>query len=232
MQTDNGSQDIPVKLGNPKLHSFDKVNFFVTGFGSFGSIDDNPTSRLVEVIQIENEPRASILSRKKIQVSAEACKQYVSEVNELYQQMKVKESNSLFVVISFGVNAGADRINLEQMCYNNADFCIPDVLNFQPKRQRICQEMEIMEPLKCRIDLQAIQGNLSNGIQTHVIINNDPGTYICNYMYFSCSWKLSNPNLATLFIHVPLFSVISADQQTKCINEILGRIAKFYLAPP
>ena len=231
LQINNGPKNAPVKHDNPKPHSFEKVNFFLTGFGSFGSIDNNPTSHLVNVVHVSNEPRACILSTERIQVSVEACKQYAREISGLYEQTKAKETNCLFVVINFGVNAGSSLINLEQMCYNNADFCIPDVLNFQPRSQKICPTMELSEPFRCRIDLPAIHSKLTSANQNKAVINNDPGSYICNYMYFNCSWKLSSPDLVTLFIHVPLFSAMEANQQINCIDEILECIAELYLAP-
>jgi pyroglutamyl-peptidase len=206
-----------------------QISFILTGFGNFGGITDNPTSHLVKLVDIENEDRVTILSRQTVEVSTRGCLNFIEEIKNKLMFEHRTDNENLFIVVNFGVNGGSSDICLENSSYNKAHFSIPDAQNNQPRLEKICNEMDLDQEVKCKIDLNEVLNKLDEETRKYIKISSDPGRYICNYMYFNCSREFQRSDAVNLFVHVPLFTTMSCEMQVNSTNKLLSQIARFYL---
>ena len=104
--------------------------FYVTGFGKFGNILENPSSIVVRDLpnilsQQSSEGRPFHLKHSEIvTVSIEDCDEALERI---YANMHGCKSNAEHhVVINCGVADGRPGFDLENIGKNLKDFCIPD----------------------------------------------------------------------------------------------------------
>ena len=183
-----------------------KRRLLVTGFGKFNGVEDNPTTVLVNRLQGEN-------TRVNRQF-------HIFEVSTKAVDAELVAEEGLFC-IHLGVNSRALRVNLELNAYNNMDFRVPDEQGYSPTQCKICQDCELEDTLTTCIPLETLVCKLKDeGFSDDVEISNDPGRFLCNYVYY----KSLLVNRFALFVHVPPFSVMAEDKQYNFINILLNHI--------
>lgn len=231
-----------------------RKNLFITGFGSFGDIDANPTQQIVEYLGDEYFSIEGYDSYFNVlHVSTGGVDDYLEE-----REAGLKPGN---VNIHIGVHGTATKFALEMYCYNNKDFRIPDSSGKQPEKERIEPLMELDHPLMTDLNVTEICRNLRS--QGHdVAVSDDPGRYICNYIYFTSMVQQSNVSKKrgltleddegsavgsevaaagggddfgsdprsdrnkTIFIHVPPFEIIPKQQQVEFIKAAITLICR------
>ena len=105
------------------------------------------------------------------------------------------------------------------------DFTIPDNQGNQPQDDSIDKGEDMDHCHLCKIDIDKICTKLAEMGHT-CSQSTDAGKYMCNYIYY-CSQKefagadSDHKNTDVIFIHVPLFSEISKEDQVACINDFL-----------
>lgn len=190
--------------------------FVVTGFGSFGSVNENPTERFVKQLAV-----TSSLERLYVCDVLDVSSQYVDAwVERVHGQVQKdpKLRGSRLIFIHLGVCETANCFKLEEYAYNEANFRIPDVSGSQPRHQKIISDSDLGAPKKTRLRVHHIIQNLSKLYGRHsteiVRVSDDPGRYVCNYLYYkslvACENAVRNLqmnsgiDMCALFCHVPL----------------------------
>lgn len=106
---------------------FDQV--LLTGFKVFGGHEVNPTQLIAEYFM--EHPRKGV-SCSVVEVTVKDVDAYISKTKEKVMCSKGQKILNLH----FGV--GPNTVyKLEQLCYNNKDFGIPDNEGYQPRKQLI-----------------------------------------------------------------------------------------------
>ncbi|ETW03614.1 hypothetical protein H310_05018 [Aphanomyces invadans] len=188
------------------------VKIIVTGFGKFGNIVDNPTTKLVELLK--DDP--NVHETHVLEVSADG----VRAALEPMWQHAAENADEPTVFLHMGVNAGGKQIDLEQFGYNLANFGIPDergwVANNETITENEAASLETSLPLEKLLAHCTEQG-------CKMAISNDPGRYICNYTYFlSLSQTKGRPNHYALFVHVPSFTVQPQEEQLHAVKTLVA----------
>ena len=220
-------------------------NLYITGFGSFGDIEANPTQQIVEYLQEEDFGIDGYdCSFNVLHVSTGGVDDYLDE-----REACVKPGN---INVHIGVHGKATRFALEKFCYNNKDFRIPDSSGKQPEKEPIDASMELDASLMTDFNVTDIKKKLS-GRGFDVEVSDDPGRYICNYIYFTSSQQqarilITSDTAAasdvgsadqdfsidasadeknkTVFIHVPPFDMIPKQTQIEFVKAALDLLCK------
>ncbi|CAH0481404.1 unnamed protein product [Peronospora belbahrii] len=198
-----------------------KRDVYVTGFGKFGDILDNPTTFLVQkLVEHQNVTEAHVLN-----VSAASCVKALADV-----YTRAEERGRPCIFLHFGVSSIACSLKLEQVGYNIADFQIPDEQGYVAKNEVIHKG----EPnnISTQVPLEEMLMILKT-IHPKVTISTDPGRYVCNYVYYrSLVWvkhhevtKGGQSKHFALFVHVPKLDVMSFDHQITLASKIVDIVA-------
>ena len=214
-------------------------SLFVTGFGAFSGVEDNPSKHIVQELKNSGFCCGNFqqIHFSILEVSVEHCSQIHAKFAETGGQ------NSVFVHI--GVDSKAKSVKLEQCAYNNMTFRVPDVCGYQPQDVKICSESTLDCPIYTELPLSKIcedlnvtypDGSISTGGDDDaadkvslVQLSQDPGRYLCNYTYYQAlqHQKSAGRPIYALFVHVPPFDVIPQERQVALVRSLLERIASF-----
>ena len=223
--------------------------FVVTGFGPFHGMPINPTMLLVQRLEKELDTLSStknieIIKTIILETSVDAVRR---EMDEIYAQICVEVTSCHVVFLHLGVNYIGKRFQLEKCAYNDATFRVPDERGYQPQGACIlegssCSKTAKRKALhlfgKCSetsLALDEICNMLEMGSNAQpVCISNDPGRFVCNYIYClsldkcrSSAEKVPNSNETkyhSLFVHVPSFHVIQEENQYLFVLQIMKTI--------
>lgn len=167
------------------------MNLFVTGFGPFGSIAENPSAELA---------RACGLDHRILEVSFRAVDEFVAQGLHGYDGL-----------LAIGVNANAPKLALETVAKNEigpgADV-LGEVRGPGPIDPRLPMNVAATlwtEELLRETDLW----NLSTSA----------GNYLCNYLFFQAATLL--PGLRVGFLHVPVFETLDRSKQALALEQII-----------
>lgn len=166
----------------------------LTGFGPFGDVNDNPSS--LNLKDIELPENVSVVTDIRVSISGV----------EDFLKSDTWKRNALF--IHFGVNATAESIQIERFGYNEMTFRIPDVDGLTVDHKPI-DSNPVGHRLETNVNVYKLASKLG------VEISQDPGRYICNYLYYR---SLVETGGSSLFIHVPSYTTISKEDQKTFIR--------------
>ncbi|KAL4445459.1 hypothetical protein ABPG74_004533 [Tetrahymena malaccensis] len=215
------------------------IYFYLTGFGEFHGVKDNPTKTLIESLKTEEKEQLSVLQAEVLEVSIQGVDEYINQIRDNIQ--KRNDNNSIYVLLHFGVDANSKNFVLEQTGYNQKHFRCPDMRNNTPCQQLISEDFNLDHGLKTNLDLEEVK-NLILSESIKLIDNkdifklgNDPGRYICNYIYFrslQCfQYQIQNQgnSIYSLFIHCPPFKEINQETQKDLVFILIQSIQKALL---
>ncbi|KAK1948566.1 La-related protein 4 [Phytophthora citrophthora] len=188
-----------------------KRDVYLTGFGRFGDILENPTTLLAR--KLAEHPK--VTESHVLEVSAESktttyrcaiSKVLNNESNTrwLSAVLQAARRNSLrctqgqraqrfcitpidqergrpCIFLHFGVAATSRSIKLEQVGYNVADFRIPDERGYVATNE-IIHEGEPSD-ISTNLPLEEMLATLQ-AVHPRVDLSDDPGRYICNFVYY------------------------------------------------
>lgn len=195
------------------------IHFIVTGFGAFGQVVDNPTQRLVELINDQkwNLPinishtavcKVSIqnVDREHAQITS-LCKNIAKNARE--SPSNPSPTRTTIVLVHLGVAEKAEEMLLETCAYNDCSFRIPDEDGQQPVSQSIDGLKPVGDVKKCCLQLEKIVERVRRS-DLPVVLSNDAGRYLCNYIYYKSlklcdSQECEGVTIYSLFLHVPPF---------------------------
>jgi pyroglutamyl-peptidase len=121
-------------------------------------------------------------------------------------------------LVLLGEAGSAERIRLESRAWNEMDFTIPDLAGRQPRGRRI--DLAAADFVETTVDIPALldrltAANIDAGAST------DPGRYLCNRLYHAALSRFSIPSL---FIHLPLESILPTEEAARAISIVLREI--------
>lgn len=210
---------------------------FVSGFGPFRTITENPSwlvaKALPEALQLETEPNGELLRIVKPSEPFPVDYRFV----EMFYKVFLKDTNGTrnpSLIIHLGVDAGSSSVKFEQFCYNYTSGA--DVNGYEPADKKVIAAEEYNFPRRTTLDLEQLRQQvcanaLSTGKMPNVTVSNDPGRYLCNYIYYhALYWKFRRPaNTKVLFIHVPALE--SGVHTVAEMSEIVQRVMRLTLTP-
>jgi pyroglutamyl-peptidase len=178
----------------------------VTGFGPFGHNTSNPSSSSLETLGCGDD---NIIICTNIEVSCKAVDNYLSSIDASNMR------------IHLGLNEDAKKFYIEQFAYNQKNFPIPDMDGLRPAGETI----DVNGPNKqeTSIDIHALLSHLVK-MDFQVEISDDPGRYVCNYMYY----KSLNKKRNAIFVHVPPYEVIDKSIQKQFITSLIDYVRYRY----
>lgn len=207
----------------------------VTGFGSFGDIQANPTEELAQWFPSTSSTGITYLS-STIMVSRDHVDAWmrdtfetiVDEITSL--RLETGEEQSVYF-IHLGVSETlVDGFALEQYAYNECDFRIPDVMGMQPKEEPISGDCERGSRLETGLPVHTVAHDVASTGYT-VSVSDDPGRYVCNYVYYrslvGCREKATpGVTLQSLFVHVPLEDRVPLDTQKTFLVSLIRHLVE------
>jgi len=209
-----------------------KVSFYVTGFGPFQNVPDNPTTVIVNKIVDYLKQREDVYSLSSvtrtliIETSAEATRKQIDALYETITKDIKANRDQLVVLLHLGVNYKGVKFQFEACAYNDADFRIPDERGYRPVKQPILDHCSIGTPLETLLDIPELVAEMNNNesrADKMAVQSTDPGRFVCNFTYcysldkFGCCKQDKQVEQETpircLFLHVPPFTVVSEEDQ-------------------
>ncbi|KAF8408251.1 hypothetical protein HHK36_007399 [Tetracentron sinense] len=207
------------------------ITVHVTGFKKFLGVSENPTetivSNLKEFVKRRGLPRGVTLGSCTIlETAGDGALPMLYKIMEsgVSKSFTDSSSNEQVIWIHFGVNSGALRFAIERQAINEATFRCPDEFGWQPQQLPIVPEdggTSRTRETSCSI--YEIQKVLKKGYD--VVISNDAGRFVCNYVYYHSLRFAERKGHKSLFVHVPLFSRIDEDTQMQFVASLLEALA-------
>eukprot|EP00262_Sarcandra_glabra_P004441 TRINITY_DN15479_c0_g2_i1.p1 TRINITY_DN15479_c0_g2~~TRINITY_DN15479_c0_g2_i1.p1 ORF type:complete len:219 (-),score=39.13 TRINITY_DN15479_c0_g2_i1:188-844(-) len=209
------------------------VTVHVTGFKKFEGVPDNPTetivSNLKEFVQRRGLPVGITLgSCTVLETAGDGGLPKLYEILEsAISEPRPDSSNGQVLWLHLGVSSGAMKFAIERQAVNEATFRCPDELGWQPQKLPIVTEdggTSQTRETTCCIEKIA---KLLRAKGYDVVISNDAGRFVCNYVYYHSLRFTEQKGCKSLFVHVPLFSRIDKDTQmhfTASLLEVLASV--------
>ncbi|GAB2297404.1 hypothetical protein Dimus_031509 [Dionaea muscipula] len=206
------------------------VTIHVTGFKKFQGVSENPTeiivSKLKDYVSKVGLPAGVTLgSCTVLETAGEGILPVLLKLLEAGASNVDPSTNESVVWLHFGVNSGSQRFAIEQQAANEANFRCPDELGWQPQKLPVVREDGgTSRARRTNCSVEAIHRFLKRG-GYDVIISEDAGRFVCNYVYYHSLRIAEQKGHKSLFVHVPLFSKIDEETQMKFTASLLEAIA-------
>ncbi|KAL9234917.1 hypothetical protein vseg_009730 [Gypsophila vaccaria] len=208
------------------------VTVHVTGFKKFHGVSDNPTEtiaqNLVEYMEEKGLPKGVVLGSCNVLETAGH-----GGVVPLYQTLQSAICNKgsgapnseKVIWLHLGVNSGATQFAIESQAVNEATFRCPDEMGWKPQKVEIIPEDgEISRIRQSSLPVDEIAAALKEK-GYNVMKSDDAGRFVCNYVYYHSLWFAEQNKTISLFVHVPLFSIIDEKTQLQFVASLLEVLA-------
>jgi pyroglutamyl-peptidase len=209
----------------------DQPNIFLTGFGSFHGISENPTQIFVESFQKNEKILVNdFLFTQKDQknykiVSSQVIEVSMNAVDEYFQNLsKLLDSSKKIFLIHFGVHGSSKEFVIESKAKNEATFRSPDERLNSPMNQKIENNFSLNHWNSTTVVVEPIVSELKK--KYPVKLGEDPGRFVCNYIYYKSLKFSEENNTQSVFIHVPDQKTIPVEDQIVFFNELLENVTK------
>lgn len=208
-----------------------KITIHVTGFKKFQRVPINPTEIIVnnlrDYVEKKGFPAGVTLGSCTIlEVAGDDALPQLYQTMESVVSKTDTESNANLVWLHLGVNSGAARFAIERLAANEATFRCSDELGWQPQQVPIVlEDGGISRTRETSLPVDAILKFLKKGKDYDVMISNDAGRFVCNYVYYHSLRFAEQKGNKSLFVHVPLFSRIDEETQMRFTSSLLEAIA-------
>ncbi|KAL0447134.1 UNVERIFIED_CONTAM: Pyrrolidone-carboxylate peptidase [Sesamum latifolium] len=206
------------------------VRINVTGFKKFHGVDANPTETIVKNLKnyVESRglpPGVTLGTCAVLETAGDGA------VSELYKVLDsgisrgTNSGNEKVVWLHLGVSKGALKFALERQAVNEATFCSPDELGWQPQQLPvILGDGGISQTRMTSCSIEAILEFLKRkGYDAN--ISNDAGRFVCNFVYYHSLTFAEQKGHKSLFVHIPPFSRVDEETQIQFVVALLEAIA-------
>uniref|UniRef100_A0A5B7BPD5 Putative pyroglutamyl-peptidase 1-like protein n=1 Tax=Davidia involucrata TaxID=16924 RepID=A0A5B7BPD5_DAVIN len=206
------------------------VTIHVTGFKKFQGVAENPTETIVSNLKNFVERRGlpssvTLGSCTVLETAGDGARPVLYKIMESGVSRENNLSNEQIIWIHLGVNSGAVKFAIERQAVNEATFCCPDELGWQPQQLPIVLgDGGISRTRETSCSIEAILQCLKKK-GYDVTVSDDAGRYVCNYVYYHSLWFAEQKGHKSLFVHVPLFSRIDEETQMQFAASLLEAIA-------
>lgn len=225
------------------------MRFFVTGFGPFEGVNDNPTQRLVELLD-ERRPGGAastddnsehddytILGTAVLEVAAQASRDWLTQLYDS-QQLAAAAADGPVVLLHLGIDVSSTQFKLEAQAVNDATFRCPDQRGWQPRGSLIDDHPGCLlaTRLLTDLDVATLADQLAERRQHDVSVSLDAGRFVCNLTYYLSLLHSQKERqrkrvpLHALFVHVPPLAAVPLEQQYSFLLDVLAGVASM-LAP-
>lgn len=173
------------------------MRIFVTGFGPFGTVTENPSARLAETCGQPFEV---------LEVAYAAADAFVERL----------DPNSFDALLMLGVAVGRHEPTPELFA-RNWRGAVPDVHGIDipgpiEEGQPLLLEATLWDPHL----LAALEVDL--GLHTSL----DAGSYLCNYLSYRALRKF--PDKKVGFLHIPTFKAMKEERQVEILKGVIQKI--------
>ncbi|KAL0372379.1 UNVERIFIED_CONTAM: Pyrrolidone-carboxylate peptidase [Sesamum calycinum] len=199
-----------------------KIN--VTGFKKFHGVDANPTETIVKNLKnyVESRglpPGVTLGTCAVLETAGDGA------VSELYKVLDSGSPGGPIPATKRLCGNGALKFALERQAVNEATFCSPDELGWQPQQLPIILgDGGISQTRTTYCSIEAILEFLKRkGYDAN--ISNDAGRFVCNFVYYHSLMFAEQKGQKSLFVHIPPFSRVDEETQMQFIVALLEAIA-------
>lgn len=170
---------------------------FVTGFGPFGTVTDNPSGRLAEGCGRPFEV---------LEVAYDAADAFLARL----------DPEGFDTLLMLGVATARDRIMPELMARNWKGE-VPDV-----RGKSLPGPIEEGEPLLLESTLWNAHLVAGLSVSPGLFASMDAGNYLCNYLSYRAMRRF--PERRVGFLHVPPFEKVPQEAQAATLAQILAAV--------
>ncbi|CEM13534.1 unnamed protein product [Vitrella brassicaformis CCMP3155] len=200
---------------------------YVTGFGPFNNVPQNPTETLIRELPRhlvkQPLPGVDLCGCEVIEVSAEASNVAVQRIHQTVRE-RVRQCCGAggithAVIVHLGVYASDNTYRLESLAYNEAAFSVPDERKWQPRCATVCEAGE--KRLACRLPVHQMNEDLRRqGFKCQVSV--DAGRFVCNFLYYRSLFEAAthDTDIPVLFVHVPQFFMFDLQEQLSFLSSL------------
>ena len=239
------------------------TSFVITGFGPFGGVEANPTTVIVRKLDAYlrardessgNGPKLADLVKEYIilETSAQAVNETMARIQSEQScvasdtnETAIAKDQQKIIFLHFGVGR-ALYFRLEHCAYNEATFRIPDQKGHRPTGKAIVESDPVGLCYKTSLNLKSLQEQMEKDFPKRTLISQDPGRFVCNYVYCkslevasalnskqakstletnSSGHQSNNICYESLFLHVPHFTHISEEEQLAYVAALIQNLA-------
>jgi len=206
------------------------VDYIITGFGQFHNVEINPSEVLVKRLpsylsspSCPSPLNCNIIATHVVEVSIGGSLDAMAMLKSRCTHPPCANKKTLWV--HFGVNAEQTNFRLEKVAWNEAKFRCPDQRGYQPVSEAIIPENT--EPcIKSNVNVDLLANELSKkgfSVQT----SEDPGRFLCNYIYYQSLHHSTQSGAYSIFVHVPPFSAVPIDAQLSFAHALLSTLPSY-----
>ena len=168
---------------------------YLTGFGPFAGIDDNPSARVAETLD-QTEVGGARVEAEVLPVSFERASAMLIKG---YRRLEPE------LAVHLGVAARRRLVSIEDRAHNLMNATIPDVDGEQPQRQAIDPGAPADVALRSGVDVRWLTKRLVEG-GLPARLSRDAGRYVCNRVYHQglTLGALEDRPCRVVFVHLPV----------------------------
>ena len=207
---------------------YDKLNIYLTGYGPFMTIKENPAEKVSSYIFQNysklNTQTTNILYNQIFEVKTDYVDNNISKFFDIIKKYENdeedKDKNILHIIISIGVAENRKVNTLEIRGKNYIYDRIVDKIIDENKPEYYYSKTPIKYIIK----------GIQNFNNSECKYSNDAGTYLCNYMYFTTLSKcFDEKNMCSFFLHIPTLNNYSIEKQEIFFKNFIDVLESLYL---
>ena len=207
---------------------YDKLNIYLTGYGPFMTIKENPAEKVSSYIFQNysklNTQTTNILYNQIFEVKTDYVDNNISKLFDIIKKYENneedKDKNILHIIISIGVAENRKVNTLEIRGKNYIYDRIVDKIIDENKPEYYYSKTPIKYIIK----------GIQNFNNSECKYSNDAGTYLCNYMYFTTLSKcFDEKNMCSFFLHIPTLNNYSIEKQEIFFKNFIHVLESLYL---
>jgi len=207
---------------------YDKLNIYLTGYGPFMTIKENPAEKVSSFIFQNysklNTQTTNILYNQIFEVKTDYVDNNISKLFDIIKKYENdeedKDKNILHIIISIGVAENRKVNTLEIRGKNYIYDRIVDKIIDENKPEYYYSKTPIKYIIK----------GIQNFNNSECKYSNDAGTYLCNYMYFTTLSKcFDEKNMCSFFLHIPTLNNYSIEKQEIFFKNFIDVLESLYL---
>ena len=182
-----------------------KYSIFITGFGSFGSIKENPSSIILEDLQNE-------LAKKSILVKILSLPVSYQRASTLIDNLLKHQTFDL--VLGMGLHRGSD-FRLEATARPNTTSKSRDIDGKTSESYEAINPHQLYSPLDIDVIIRA-----ANEKFPWIRRSDNASGYVCEAIYHRLLSHSLRSTTPCVFLHIPSFEYCSQQEQLKLISSL------------
>ena len=192
----------------------------VTGFGPYEDVEENPSGRLVE--RLDLDPPAGVeIAARILPVS------FRGSVAELDDALTALEPRTPAAILSLGVRKKGQHFRLERRAASTLVEGRPDILGVDAAELGLVPGPELTTTL----DMAPLSDALRAGGADEVEVSDDAGGYVCERVYRHALERGAELGVPAVFLHVPALRHVSLAKQLRPVRMLVSALARQVAAP-